>query len=386
VLRIPLPLPVAVQTLPHTRAYCRPTAVEPPLSPTRTSLRGYDSEDSCRPTGFLLACCQTHSKLPLCDSLCRGGRPCWQNWQQAPANSATGSASGGDESDPEEDPVGAPVRIVPTTGSGVSEQPPATRTPRAGVELAPGRGPGSLRSSLTFALTPSPVTSPVPVGHARASHATGTVPVSPLGSPRTGQFGSATVSGRTIHNLNEASSRGPGTGMGRMVIGAGVASGLLSGGQPEAAATGTGSVHASATPREIAAGVVDGLMTQAQPEREHASATGRRPIQPGAGAGAISLALSGGGIRAGAVATGVLCYLEGSGLADNPGIDTISCVSGGGYAGASYTLWSAEARKAVAQPGTSVGASVTGTGGTTQVQEIMQKCVPPAFFTIHCQC
>jgi hypothetical protein len=56
----------------------------------------------------------------------------------------------------------------------------------------------------------------------------------------------------------------------------------------------------------------------------------------------ISLALSGGGIRAGAVASGVLCYLEGSGLAQRPGIDEISCVSGGGYAGSSYTLWRAK--------------------------------------------
>lgn len=51
----------------------------------------------------------------------------------------------------------------------------------------------------------------------------------------------------------------------------------------------------------------------------------------------ITLAFSGGGIRAGLIATGVLCYLEGAGLADQ--VDVVSCVSGGGYAGSSYTLW-----------------------------------------------
>ena len=54
------------------------------------------------------------------------------------------------------------------------------------------------------------------------------------------------------------------------------------------------------------------------------------------GASKISLALSGGGIRSATTCTGVLCYLHATGL--EAGIDALSCVSGGGYVGSSYTL------------------------------------------------
>jgi hypothetical protein len=54
----------------------------------------------------------------------------------------------------------------------------------------------------------------------------------------------------------------------------------------------------------------------------------------------ISLAFSGGGVRAASEATGVLCTLHRAGLADR--VDAISCVSGGGYCGASYCTWKAE--------------------------------------------
>jgi hypothetical protein len=67
-------------------------------------------------------------------------------------------------------------------------------------------------------------------------------------------------------------------------------------------------------------------------------ATPRSPlVEVAATTPPIALAFSGGGIRAGSVASGILCYVEGAGLADR--VDVVACVSGGGYAGSSYAAW-----------------------------------------------
>jgi hypothetical protein len=81
-----------------------------------------------------------------------------------------------------------------------------------------------------------------------------------------------------------------------------------------------------------------------------------------AGAGLrMSLALSGGGIRSASVSSGVLCQLHGLGL--DTCVDALSCVSGGGYVGSSYTVARAQATEHASAAATAI-ASGPGPSGT----------------------